>query len=291
MFDQREPDEMVWRPNARCAAARLAFALALALAPLSAHADSGAPDDDPFDLEWSYLYDGGAVPFVFGAGAAAVSLYLFAEPRDTPWLFSASEGGEPRIDESIPDIAVAGMGALAGLGVAAWDRDARWFHTKGFVESFCTTAALTELSKGVVGRHRPRFDPALSDEADDRKSFFSGHASLTWSTVTYLGLYLRQHAFATRRGTAALAWWEMPAYASLLAVGVYIPYTRVDEGYHHVSDVLVGASVGSATAALFYWWQQRRYERAAAGARREGAPSLTVMPLGAGRGVQLVGTF
>lgn len=289
MNDQRDAID---RPRHRaCRRAVACLALAAVLAPVSARADDGARDDDPFDLEWSYLYDGGALPFVFGTGAVAASLYLFVDPRDTPWQFSASEGGAQRVEESVPDIAVAGIGLLAGWGVAAADRDARWFHTKGFAESFCTTAALTELSKGLFARHRPRFDPSLADEPDDRKSFFSGHASLTWSSVAYLGLYLRQHAFAPWRGESSLAWWELPAYASLIALGVYVPYTRVDENYHHLSDVLVGGAVGTASAAVFYWWQQRRYQRAAAGLPERATPSITVAPLGAGRGLLLVGTF
>ena len=147
-------------------------------------------------------------------------------------------------------------------------------------------AALTEVAKNSVGRRRPFYDGETSNP-DHRKSFFSGHSSLTLVSTTYAGLYLHEHLFAKWRDPQqSFAWWELPPLAALAAVSVYVPYTRVDDGRHHVSDVLVGAGVGSATAIGFYLYQDSRF-RSARDKREAG--TLTVTPTD--NGVVVGGTW
>jgi membrane-associated phospholipid phosphatase len=99
----------------------------------------------------------------------------------------------------------------------------------------------------------------------------------------YLGLYLRQHAFRPWRGDRAIAWWEIPAYAGLAALTVYVPYTRIADHKHHVSDVLTGAGVGAASALLFYSYQESRF--------RDAFGDVSVTPWADGTGVSVSGTF
>ncbi len=258
---------------------RLAAAIACAL--LVALCGTARADDDPFDFEWSTLYDGGAVPFVYGTGAVAVGAFTLLDPADEPRLFSEDEGGATRFESSIPDYQVGVLGLATTAGVGAVAGKARWFHVKGMLQSFLTTSALTEVTKVAFGRHRPSFDPAISD-ADDRKSFFSGHSSLTFASMTYLGLVMHDHGPRSWRVRA-------PAYAGMVALAVYVPYTRIDEHKHHVSDVLTGTAVGTAMSVGFYWYQQRRFERASV-RWGEGGAAVVVAPWGA-RGIQVVGRF
>lgn len=245
------------------------------------------PDRSPrrprrsLDARW--FIDGGMIPFVYAPAALAAGVTLALPLPEAPRLFSAYEGGAERRSETIPNYQV---GLLAGgltLTLGLFDRDARWYHVKGMVQSIATTAAVTQLAKLSFGRHRPSYNPAVSSSEDDRMSFFSGHSSLTTTSTVYLGLYLRQHAFKPWRGDRAIAWWEIPAYASLAALTVYVPYTRVADHKHHLSDVVTGASVGAASAVMFYWYQESRF-RAEFG-------DVSVTPWSTGTGVSVSGTF
>ena len=246
------------------AAARLLLVVTLTMTlPGVAMADDDDALVDPAEetLGWRYLVDGGAIPFVYGSMAIAATALLFAEPPEHPRLFSDDEGGAANVGESIPDAYVAAFAGLSIVALAFPDDDSRWFHIKGMVESVLTTAALTEVAKNTFGRHRPNYDPAGTSE-DDRKSFFSGHSSVTLAVTTYAGLYLHQHLFARfRRSGQALAWWEPLPFAALAGLSFYFPYTRLDENQHHLSDVLTGGGVGIASSVIFYAYQERRFRK------------------------------
>jgi membrane-associated phospholipid phosphatase len=253
---------------------RLALPLVALLLPELAHAQTTTAPTRPrpttrakTGLDWSYLYDGGAIPFVYGSAALAAGCFFLTDPPDSPRWFDPAEGGaEPR-DEIIPTPYVIGFAGAATVGLGLVPSEARWYHVKGMAEALLTTTAMTEAAKNLFGRHRPAYDPATAEE-DDRKSFFSGHSSITLATTVYLGLYLDGHVFAGRRT------WEPLPLAALAAISVYVPYTRWADHSHHPSDILVGAGVGATTAALFYWWQERRFRSHATGE----ASSLVVFP-------------
>jgi membrane-associated phospholipid phosphatase len=235
----------------------------ISLAPVSvARADAEARVDD--DIGWEYLLDGGAVPFVYATGITALSLRLLVEPPETPRFFSESEGGEAFSSDTISEAAVTGYLSLGALTVGLVPADdSRMFHLKGYAEAILTTLALTEISKATVGRHRPHFSPDETDP-DQRRSFFSGHSSLWFATSTYLGLYLNAHVFSRWRDDDDFAFWTFVPAAALLGGSIYVASTRVDDNRHHLSDVLVGAGVGTATSLIFYWYQESRYRDARA---------------------------
>ncbi len=242
------------------------------LQPDAARAESGAPapagDKGPAAPRpepsggpgWSYLVDGGAIPFAYGSFAAYLGLALFVSPRDEPLWFSGSEGGATDLRETVPTFMVYALGGATLVGIALPRAPARWYHVKGLLESTATTALLTELAKHTFGRHRPYYDPATSTADRDRKSFFSGHASFTLAFTTYAGLYFHRNLFARWRAPSQrFAWWETFPLAALAGLAVYVPYTRVADNQHHLSDVLVGAAVGAATSVAFYAWQEKRF--------------------------------
>lgn len=110
-----------------------------------------------------------------------------------------------------------------------------------------STLMLTDAVKNAVRRNRPftYYDGApLSErmEADARKSFFSGHASLTACNTFY----------------AAKVWsdlhpdsrWKPAVWSAAALVPAYVAWQRVQAGKHYPSDVLVGFAVGAAVGYL-----------------------------------------
>lgn len=249
-------------------------------------APTGAPKTRRALPRWPngrWFIDGGMIPFFYVPGVAAIAVTLSVSPPETPRLFPSSEGGDERKSSTIPTYQVGVLAGALTLTAGLFDREARWYHVKGMAQSIVMTATLTQIAKLGFGRHRPSYDPTVSTDDDDRMSFFSGHSSLTLTSTVYLGLYLRQHVFAPWRGDRALAWWEIPAYAGLAALSVYVPYTRIDDNKHHVSDVLTGAVVGTGIALLFYGYQQGRF--------RDALGELSITPWSEGTGASVSGTF
>jgi hypothetical protein len=205
---------------------------------------------------WHMFLEPDAVIFLGGSASLATTAYLAAEPSKDPLGFPIDEGGAKTWGNTIPNWQVAVGTSTVPLAIAASGDESRWYHVKGASESLLTTAALTELSKDAFHRHRPRYGPETMG-VDDRKSFFSGHASLTLAATTYTALYLRDHVFPSFEGPAA--WLEAPTYAALIALSIWVPYTRVQDNMHHGSDVITGALVGTALSTLFYIKQEHRY--------------------------------
>lgn len=260
---------MPHHPRRRTAALAV-VALLTALAVPPATADPGvvppspAPDRDasPGGLTPSYLWDGGALPFLWGSLAAAWALDRYVEPPATPRWFSADEGGAPsQRAREVPSWAIDVFSGVAALTMLAGGDDARWFHLKGFAEALATTSLVTVAGKVTFGRRRPDYAPDDPDPGQ-RKSFPSGHASRMGAAVTYLGLYLRFHAFDRVRGARGLPWWEAATYVGLAGLGAAVAAERVLHDRHNVGDVVVGAAVGAAASAAFFTWQERRYRRA-----------------------------
>lgn len=237
------------------------------------------PDD------WRQLIQPDALVFVWGSAAAAAGAVLFFEPPVTPRGFDPGEGGVPANGETIPNWQVGAGVALVPLAIGLGGDDSRWYHTKGVLQALFTTAAFTELAKNSFGRHRPSYHPDTSVE-DDRKSFFSGHSSLTLASTTYTGLWLHDHVFAHWRGDAAFAWWEVPPYLALGALSVWVPYTRIADAKHHRSDVLTGAAVGTLMGVGFYAWQDSRYWR-----NRNLTDRLVLLPMLETPGAIVMGRF
>jgi membrane-associated phospholipid phosphatase len=264
------------------AVAALACALVLAPAPASAEAP-------PEELTLSYLWDGGALPFVWGSLGASYAIEYWFDPPAQPRLFSPDEGGATsRKDREVPSYVINAGGAVVGVAIAVTDEPSRWYHVKGLVESLLTTSLVTTIGKHTFGRHRPDYDPDTSGDAD-RKSFPSGHSSGGLAAITYAALYLRVHGFDRFRRPGTLPWWEVATYGGLAALAVAVPYERVLHHRHHATDAISGALIGTASSSLFFLWQERRYRRATRGAPR--AESLELAPSLDRPGLMLRGSF
>lgn len=235
-------------------------------------------------LSAQYFWDEGALPFVYGSAAVAVSWRFSVDPRETPLLFPQSEGGSPVKGDTIPSY-VVGIYAAAGAGVLGLTpTPARLHHFKGYTQAVLTTLALTEIAKTTFARHRPDYSEGDTD-IEQSQSFFSGHASITAVTSLYLGLYFHQHTSKLVGGDAAFA--KTLVYVSLVGVAVGIPLTRLNDNRHHLSDVLTGSAVGGALAAAFFAYHEARFERDRAGEGQKEGGRLVVLPDIENRGLTL----
>lgn len=103
-------------------------------------------------------------------------------------------------------------------------------------------ATLTDLTKNVVARLRPNSDEEINIlirilRSPSGYSFFSGHASSSFSIITLVVLFLRHHF----KWVYLFYIWPLLFAMSRIYVGVHFPI-----------DLMVGALVGIFSAWLFY---------------------------------------
>jgi membrane-associated phospholipid phosphatase len=266
------------------------------VAPHAAVADARL--DGSFDWhlpERSYLWDGGAVPFLYLPIGLTIGLKA-SEPPDQPQMFSSLEGGASYSGGQYPTSMLWVDAAAAGATILLGGDDSRWHHLKGFTQGLMVAQLLTATAKNTFGRHRPMYDltPGAENPIDNRRSFWSGHASNTLATATYLGLYARYHLFNRWRPAGTFTWWEGAAYVALAGAAAAVPYSQYALHRHHASDVITGGLVGAGVSALFFAYQERRYrrdrDRPGDSARPTGL-ALSIVPNASINGLTIMGTW
>jgi len=183
----------------------------------------------------------------------------------------------------------AGVG-LAGVMLQEWipqlnglDRlDAQLAHDSviGYLETLSWTLGVTEILKTSIGRLRPDFqdrarryhcgnlgqtDGACAgwvgeplEEGDKefmrgRKSFVSGHASFAFGIATYWSMVIGGRMVWGKRAKGHTVALGVLFQGALMASAAFVTGSRVDDGRHHVSDVLAGSLVGFTLAQVAYW--------------------------------------
>ena len=106
---------------------------------------------------------------------------------------------------------------------------------------FVTT--LTDLTKHAIARLRPNNTEDINTlirilKTPSTYSFFSGHASSSFSIATLLVLFLRKR----------FVWSWLVYFWALLMVA-----SRIFVGVHFPVDIIVGALVGALSALFFYF--------------------------------------
>ncbi|KAJ8294847.1 Lipid phosphate phosphatase 2 [Rhodotorula toruloides] len=131
---------------------------------------------------------------------------------------------------------------------------------------------IVECIKNRVGRLRPDFFSRCQWDAvahactgplalvkDGRRSFPSGHSSTAWQGLFFLSLYLAgkngAYAFAApfpRSGPLQSRLLRLSIVLAPLFVAGWIVVTRLEDHYHHPTDVLAGSFIGASTAFFSY---------------------------------------
>ena len=149
----------------------------------------------------------------------------------------------------LPNIIFAGRLLYAFGNTLAGQENMRdeYAHAWGFYKVLIYNHLATELVKNTVRRSRP--------DDSDTKSFFSGHTSTAFVTS----------AFLHRETVDAIDAWEAVEQLPTLRTGLktasfvllygwasYVGYSRIADNKHYVSDVVVGAAVGTLIGNLVY---------------------------------------
>ena len=174
-------------------------------------------------------------------------------------------------------------GILTPALLAFTTDSSEWFTIGAmYVETFLLANGIKELTKALVYRPRPYmyfegYPQKKIDEGDWEDSFFSGHTTLAFTGAAFTSYVFAKYnpdspwRFAVAGGTFALA----------AATGIM----RVAGGNHFATDVLVGATVGTACGVLVPFL----HTLGAGQNKGNSSSSLTVqaMPLGVGFSVKL----
>jgi membrane-associated phospholipid phosphatase len=239
--------------------AHLAVLLAVATGATAARADGPKPLEYELklDLPIALVAVGAWVGTELAKPALAPDACRFCEPNA---LDAAARNAvvwrNPGAARRVSDALAFGLlpaGMIAHQLVAAreaGDWEAGLVDVLVIAEATALAADLNQLVKFSVGRERPFVhygDPARPHEADDDLSFYSGHTSLAFSLASSAGMV------STLRGYRSAPWvWGV---GMSLAAGV--GWLRMGGDMHWLSDVLVGAAVGTAMGAGLPWLLHR----------------------------------
>lgn len=157
-------------------------------------------------------------------------------------------GKTGRFVGSIP-VQLGISGVALGAGAIAHNKHLQNFALDNF-QAQVFTGGLTWLAKEIAHRSRPytgqgaySWHGPFSNAGNDNQSFFSGHASLAYSTATMIFLHSKKK------------WWVgLLSYTA--ATGVAI--SRMQKQAHWASDVVLGSVIGSAVATFVYKQQEKR---------------------------------
>lgn len=113
--------------------------------------------------------------------------------------------------------------------------------------TFFFVLTLTDLTKEIVARLRPNHDTEINSlirilKSAHGYSFFSGHASSSFSITTIVFLFLRKKF----KWAGIFYLWPLLFTTSRICVGVHFPI-----------DLMVGALIGVLSALFFYWLHGR----------------------------------
>lgn len=123
------------------------------------------------------------------------------------------------------------------------DGEQKWVYALMYAETEILTYGVTEITKSLAGRIRPfAYNPEvpLHDKlksSDVRKSFFSGHTSISFASVVFLA-----QTYATLHPDSR---WKTVVWCTGLSAATLTGVLRILSGKHFPTDVIVGALVGS----------------------------------------------
>lgn len=108
-----------------------------------------------------------------------------------------------------------------------------------FIVGLLTTILVINGTKRLIKRPRPDYQHALATEQS--YAFPSGHAATSFFSATLLAYYLTQDEKKKKKHHY---YWSGVLYG----VAVLIAYSRIYLGVHYLSDVIIGAVIGTLIA-------------------------------------------
>ncbi len=222
---------------------------ALCLAPGAARAESRA-------LRYELKLD---LPVTLAAGAVVGATQAWLLPESCRWCvapgeLNALDAGarqallwqRPRTAATLSDVSAflvtpaLGFGLLAGGAATEGSLSQTPVDLLLSAEATVVTMAVTQLAKVIAARQRPFTIGAPCEairlEDDPYTSFFSGHTSISFAVAVSSG------TIASMRDYRTAPW----IWATALPVAATAGYLRIAADRHYLTDVLVGAAVGSA---------------------------------------------
>jgi membrane-associated phospholipid phosphatase len=162
-------------------------------------------------------------------------------PFDRPFMFSYNKPLD-----MISDYGVYSMLLLPALSVVPNIRDPGTLLTYGimYAEAFALTAGTKDLLKNAVIRYRPYMyaDGVPSGKEDDyHNSFPSGSTAYAFLGAGFVS--------ATYSFEFPESRWKIPIIAGSYTLAAGVASMRILSGSHFLSDVLVGAAIGT----LYGW--------------------------------------
>jgi len=163
------------------------------------------------------------------------------------------------LTSTVTGYALAPMLASGLLVASTWDqRGGRLFFddTIPVFQAAVAAGLLHHLTKFSLPRKRPFVKFADADRTpddDDNASFFSGHTALAFAVTVAGGIV------AHRRGYAV----EPYIWGGGFALAGITGYLRIAADKHWLSDVLLGAAIGSGLGVLMPYLHRDSFERTA----------------------------
>ena len=120
-----------------------------------------------------------------------------------------------------------------------------------YAETMLFAYGFKELAKAVFDRPRPYmyFDDFPIEEiqkGDWNSSFFSGHTTLSFAAATFTTYVFCKYKPESK--------WKIPVIATSYTLAAATAAMRILSGNHFLTDVAIGAVVGSITGLLIPFW-------------------------------------
>jgi membrane-associated phospholipid phosphatase len=146
----------------------------------------------------------------------------------------------------VSDVGVYGLLVLPAISLAGNIKDKNTWLTYGimYAEAFCLTFGTKDLLKNAIIRYRPyMYSDGVPDgkETDYYNSFPSGSTSLAFLSAGFLSA-----TFSTEYPNSP---WGIPIIGGTYMLATGVAVCRILSGSHFLTDVLIGAAIGS----LYGW--------------------------------------
>jgi membrane-associated phospholipid phosphatase len=165
----------------------------------------------------------------------------------------AGTASDVLVTAAIPVVSLGGL-ALARFLDRADMRDS-WVDVLIVLEAGAVSVVLNEIVKLAVARERPYVhNDAFAGQqrgAFERSSFYSSHTNIAFVLASSAGMVASLRGY---RGAPVI--WSVGMAAASVA-----GYARVAGDYHYLSDVLVGAALGSLIGMGLPWLMHRPRRR------------------------------